>query len=46
MGTTDCVTLSVQDANTAASIIANGFSASIAVTPNEYNCVCAIFFRE
>ena len=45
IGTTDCVTLSVQDASTVASIIANGFPTN-AVIPNEYNCVCAIFFRE
>jgi len=44
-GETDCVTLSIGDANTATSITSNGFP-NIAVTPNTYSCICAIYFRE
>tara|TARA_B110000285_G_scaffold231004_1_gene298670 strand:+ start:332 stop:1660 length:1329 start_codon:yes stop_codon:yes gene_type:complete len=44
-GETDCVTLSIGAPNTATSITSNGFP-NIAVTPNEYSCICAIYFRE
>ena len=42
---TDCVTLSLQDSGIATSIMSDGFPIN-AVPPNEYNCICAIYFRE